>query len=84
MGVNGLLDGCNASAKESKEDGEVPHERCTRDSELETKGEPCLLGEEAGGAGGIGCIILTYCHYLFNCFVLCSSAAAADVGREQL
>lgn len=84
MGANGLLDGCIRSAKESKEDGEFPHERCIGDSELKTKGKPCLLGEGARGPVGIGCIILTYCHYLFNCFVLCSSVAAADVGREQL
>lgn len=75
-----MLDGCVRSAKESKEDGEFPHERCIGDSELKTKGKPCLLGEGARGPVGIGCIILTFCHYLFNCFVLCSSAAAADVG----
>lgn len=77
MEANGLLDGCFRSAKESKKDGKFPHERCIGDSELKTKGKPCLLREGAGGAAGIGCIIPTYCHYLFNCFVLCLSAEAA-------
>lgn len=72
MEANGLLDGCIRSAKESKEDGELPHERCICDSELKSKGTPCLLREGARGPVGIGCIILTDCYYLFNCFVLCS------------
>lgn len=79
--ANGLLGGCIRSAKQSKEDGKFPHERCIGDSEITSAGEPGLLGESAPGPVGIGCTILTYCHYLFNCFVLCSPAAAAG---EQL
>lgn len=81
MEANGLLDGCTKCAKESKEDGEFPHERCISDRGLKTKGERRLLGERAGGPVQIGCIIVTYCHYLFNCFVL---NAAAVVGGEPL